>query len=901
MVLGQASSAIGSAVQVQSQRKLLLACAALLLVLLLSLLLAGRMLAGNFAAIEHQQALRETSQLGQAFNSDLRQLVVSTRNYARWDDAVNFIATGDHAFVASNFTEDALREMHVDLVWMADANGREVYSGFYDRGQGTLTSPAPTQLLGQFAKAMHDDQRLRELPPSDRLVRTTRGLAAFSVEQVRHSDGTQPTGAILMFARFFYDDDLLRVRETINQPLSYTYLPSLLTTAATADLPPDVRSWINTPDLDPTHVGEPTRNLITGYALMRDIEGRPAALFTTSERRDTYRLGVRATWLMLGGIALLLLLASACVLWLVVRLRSSFAAAQAAESRHARIASQLTEAITIVEAGSGRIVTANETVLRALGCTPDSIRSRTAFDLYPDLRTDALDEAAHSSSRQMHASRMRGEHGVMIDCEISMTRLPDELPGQLCLVGHDVGHRKAAEEQHRASQKKLVHMAQHDPLTGLPNRLFLRSRLPRALRHSASTGKLLALIYMDIDHFKNINDSRGHGVGDQLLQVVAKRLRAAVAAQDVVVRMGGDEFVIVGALLPDDDAIENLALRIGAAIQAPLQIDDAPLEVSASMGVAIHGRHGLDMETLLKHADIALYEAKAAGRRCHRVFSQDMVVRVSENVALEQALRRAVGTNQLSMDYQPVIDLRTGRVSSLEALMRWRHPELGLIPPSQFIPVADGCGLTVEFGNLALRDVLRQLRAWQDEKVPLVPVAVNISPVQLEQGDFDKHVLAMAREHGVDPRWLRFEITETALLKDPEALVQTLHALRSLGSQVLIDDFGTGYSGLSYLTRMPIDALKIDRSFVSDLGRSTARTPIIGAVIDMARRLKLSTVAEGVETAEQAALLRDQGCDYAQGYYFSKPVSARNCKALLEHIGWDRQVSETIVQRVISA
>jgi diguanylate cyclase (GGDEF)-like protein/PAS domain S-box-containing protein len=899
MVEGPGSTTTGSVSQFQAQGKLLLVCGGLLLGLLLSLLLAGRMLAGNFAAIERQQALRETAQLGQAFNSELRQLVVSTRNYARWDDAVNFVASGDRAFINSNFTEDTMREMHVDVAWMTDANGREVYSGFYDRGQGTLVSPAPPALLAQFAKAMRDDAPLRERPPSERLVRTTRGLAAFSVEQVRRSDGTQPNGAIIMFARYFYDEDLERVRQTFNQPVTYSYLPSLQTAAATADLPGEVRSWIDTPGSRPVYVGKPSYDMVTGYALMRDIEGQPAALFTTSAPRETYRLGVRAAYLMLGGIALLLLLTSGCVLWLVIRLRNSFAAAQAAESRHSRIAAQLTEAITIVAADTGRIITANDTVLRALGCTAESIRSRTAFDLYPDLRSDALVDVAHSGTRQMHASRMRGELGAMVDCEISMTRMPDELQGQLCLVGHDISHRKAAEEQQRSSQKKLVHMAQHDPLTGLPNRLFLRSRLPRALRHSASSGKLLALIYLDIDHFKNINDSRGHGVGDQLLQVVAKRLRAAVAAQDVVVRMGGDEFVIVGALLPDEAAVENLALRIAAAIQAPLQIDDAPLEVSASMGLAIHGRHGLDMESLLKHADIALYEAKAAGRRCHRVFSQDMVIRVSETVALEQALRRAVGTNQLSMDYQPIIDLRTGRVSSLEALMRWRHPELGLVPPSQFIPVADGCGLTVEFGNQALREVLSQLRAWQDEHVPLVPVAVNISPVQLEQGGFDQHVMAMAKEYGIDPHWLRFEITETALLKNPEGLVETLQTLRSMGSYVLIDDFGTGYSGLSYLTRMPIDALKIDRSFVNDLGRSTERTPIIGAVIDMARRLKLNTVAEGVETAEQAALLRDLGCDYAQGYHFSKPVNARHCKVLLEQLGWERPITETIVRRAL--
>jgi diguanylate cyclase (GGDEF)-like protein/PAS domain S-box-containing protein len=887
--------------KVRSQRLLLLACTGLLLVLLLSLLLAGRTLRGSFATIERQQTAHETAQLKQAFNADMRQLVVSTRNYARWDDAAAFVATANRSFIASNFTADTLNEMHVDVAWIVDRDGRELFSAYFDRGQGVVTSPAPPTLLGQFAKAMRDDAPLREQQPDQRLLRTTRGLAAFSVEQVRHSDGTQPTGALLMFARFFYDQDLANVRRTYNQPMGYTYLPSLLTTAAAAGLPAEVRTWISNPAQEPVFVGTPTEQQITGYALLRDIEGAPAALFTTSMPRDIFSLGMRATTYLLGGIALLLLLASGCVLWLLLRLRHSFALAQAAEHRYARIAAQLSEAITIIDAESGRILTANETVLRALGCTNESIRSRTALDLYPDLRSDALAEAAHSGTRQMQVSRMRGEHGTLIDAEISITRMPDDQPGQLCLVGHDVSHRKTAEEQQRSSQKKLSHMAQHDALTGLPNRLFLRSRLPRALRHSADSGKLLAVVYLDIDHFKNINDSRGHAVGDQLLQVVARRLRAAVAAHDVVVRMGGDEFVIVGSLLADDAAVEELAKRIEAAIQAPLQVDDAPLEVSASMGIAIHARHGLDMETLLKHADIALYEAKAAGRRCHRQFSQDMLIRVSETVALEQALRRAVGTDQLSMDYQPIVDLRTGRLSSLEALMRWRHPELGLIPPSQFIPVADGCGLTVEFGNLALRDVLRQLREWQAAKVPLVPVAVNISPLQIEQGNFCEQVQGMAREYSVDLRWLRFEITEAALLKDPEGLVQTLQTLRSMGSQVLIDDFGTGYSGLSYLARLPVDALKIDRSFVSDLGRNAARTPIIGAVIDMARRLNLSTVAEGVETAEQAALLRDQGCDYAQGYHFSKPVGARHCKALLEQLGWERPISETLVQRAISA
>jgi diguanylate cyclase (GGDEF)-like protein len=466
-------------------------------------------------------------------------------------------------------------------------------------------------------------------------------------------------------------------------------------------------------------------------------------------------------------------------------------------------------------------------------------------------------------------------------------------------VGRDVSHRREAELQQRASHKKLVHIAQHDPLTGLPNRLYLRARLPRALRHAAKSERLMALIYLDIDHFKNINDSRGHGAGDALLQIVAKRLRATVAAQDVVLRMGGDEFVIIAGLLPGIDAVNGLALRLLAAMQAPLTLESAPLEISASLGVALYPNDGLDMESLLKHADIALYQAKAAGRRCHRLFSPDMLVRVSESVAMEQALRRAIGSDQFTMDYQPVINMRTGRVSSLEALMRWRHPDLGQVPPGQFIPVADSSGLTVELGMQGLRTVLAQLRAWQDAAVPIVPVAVNISPVQLEQSDFCASVLRLAAEHEVDPRWLHFEITETALLKDPAGLVGTLQTLRALGSKVLIDDFGTGYSGLSYLAKLPVDTIKIDRSFISDLGKNTARTPIIEAVIEMARRLHMTVVAEGVETEQQAKMLQAQGCEYAQGYFYSRPVNARHCRTLLEKLELERPLTETLMARVL--
>jgi diguanylate cyclase (GGDEF)-like protein/PAS domain S-box-containing protein len=884
----------------RQQRLLLGVCVGLLLALVTSLVIAARLFDRSFSGIEVDAAQQQALQLYRAFNADLRQLEISNRDYAEWQDAADFVASHDSRFVASNFTPDALTDMHVDLAWVVDGAGQALYSGILDRASTTIQSPAPAELLAQFARVMHGGAALSERAPAQRLLRTTRGLAAFSVVEIRRSRHAESTGAHMLFVRFIAAEDIARVREALQFPLELTYLPTTRAIGEATELPRAVRDWAAAAAAPPTLVRVEGARRIAGYALARDIDLKPAAILATSAARDISALGARITRTLLGGIALLLFASSAAVLWLVLRLRRGIAVHEEAERRHASIVAQLHEAIMLVDAQTGRIVEANDALLRALATTPEQIRSRTALEVYPDLSAEVLAAACGAAGKRMvHESRMRDGAGGTVEAEVSISLIESHGRQLLCLVGHDISHRRAAEHQQRASNRKLAHMAQHDPLTGLPNRLYLRARLPRALRVAASTGRLMALIYLDLDHFKKINDSRGHAVGDQLLQTVAQRLRAAVNAQDVVVRMGGDEFVIVAALLDNISAVEAVAQRLQAAVQAPMVIDNAPLEVSASLGIALYPNDGLDMDALLKHADIALYQAKEAGRARHRLFEQDMLVRVSESVAIEQALRRAVGTNQLHMEYQPVIDLLTGHVVSLEALMRWRHPEWGLIPPSQFIPIADASGLTNDIGVHALREVLAQLRAWLDADVPVVPIAVNISPVQIETTDFYELVARLTSEYRVEPQWLNFEITETALMKDPEGLAGTLRRLRARGSKVLIDDFGTGYSGLSHLAHLPVDVIKIDGSFVNDAGRVDARASIVTAVIDMAKKLQMTTIAEGVETAAQAELLRDQGCDFAQGYLYSKPVTARHCKALLHQLARQRPLTETLVARAL--
>ena len=875
-------------------------CAGTLIALFIGIALGARTLIGSFEQVETAATEQKTIQVYRAFEADLAHLDISNRDYAEWDEAADFVDNGNPHFIASNFVPQTLIGVHVDTIWIVDRSGHEIYSCFIDRRNGKMTSPAPRSLLQGLQRYLSNDARLMQLSPAERIVTTPRGLAAVSAREIKRTDLSGPTGAIMLFARFIEDEEIQRVRDTSQLPVSLTYLTA--GGSEIASLPSPVRVWA-------TAVGTGSRSLvratdersIAGYTLIRNADHVPVALFTTQSRRDIFALGYRTTWYLLGSFGVLFIAFGTAVVWLLLRLQRSSAAQHAGETRHRYIGAQLHEAIVLVDAKTYEIVEANETVLRALRCSLEQLSNRSVQDIFPDITAAALAQTFRDGGRKVLESRSYGKSGGKLDTEVaitSMTLLGRQL---LTLVGHDISHRREAEERERAVRRKLLQLAQHDSLTKLPNRLYLHSRLPRVLRKVAQGDRLLALIYLDLDHFKNINDSRGHGCGDQLLQVVAQRLRAAVGAHDLVARMGGDEFVVVASLLADAEAVTQLAALLRAAVQAPVMIEGEPLTVTASLGVAVYPRDGLDVETLLKYADIALYHAKEAGRDCYRLFAADMDVKVSEEVALEQALRHAIGTDQIYMEYQPVIEMRTGRVASLEALMRWRHPELGLIPPSQFIPVAEKSGLIVQLGQQALQHVLSRLRGWIDANVPIVPVAVNVSPLQFERTDFAAVVAQLAADASVKPCWLRFEITESAVMKEPQKLIGTLETLRLLGSEVLIDDFGTGFSSLSYLSKLPVDTLKIDRSFVHDLGRETARKSIINAVLDMAKRLNLKTIAEGVETAEQAEVLLELGCEFGQGYFYSKPVTARHCRALLEELRRELPLTETMLVRTVSS
>jgi diguanylate cyclase len=428
----------------------------------------------------------------------------------------------------------------------------------------------------------------------------------------------------------------------------------------------------------------------------------------------------------------------------------------------------------------------------------------------------------------------------------------------------------------------ISHSAQHDFLTGLPNRALVNDRITQAIARARRHNTRFAVLFLDLDHLKHINDSLGHVIGDKLLQSVGKRLLSCVRGSDTLSRQGGDEFVVLLSEVAQAKDAALCAQKMLTILQAPHFIGHHRLGVSASIGISVYPDDGLDTETLIKTADTAMYQAKEHGRNNYKFFEQEMNIRAVERQSIEESLRGALERQEFMLHYQPKINLETGAITGAEALIRWLHPERGLIPSLRFVPVAEDSGLILPIGRWVLREACQQARAWQDAGLPPLPVAVNISAVEFRDQNFLESVRAILKETCLEPRCLELELTESVLMQHAEATASVLQALKLMGVRLTVDDFGTGYSSLSYLRRFPIDALKIDQSFVRDITSNPDDATIVSAVINMGRSLKQRVIAEGVETREQFAFLQSQHCGEGQGYYFSRPVLAGQFAKLLE-------------------
>lgn len=446
--------------------------------------------------------------------------------------------------------------------------------------------------------------------------------------------------------------------------------------------------------------------------------------------------------------------------------------------------------------------------------------------------------------------------------------------------------REDMESKLREANERLViasvraqTIAEHDYLTGLPNRSVLNDRLAQSIALAQRHGKRVALMFLDLDHFKHVNDTLGHAVGDHLLQSVAKRLQACVRGSDTVSRHGGDEFVV---LLTEVEQVQDAALaaeKLIVAMAEPHLIDGHRLHTTLSVGVSLYPEDGKDAKVLVRNADIAMYHAKKSGRNKYQRFTADMNARAVNQQSVEEALHRALEQRELVLHYQPKVNLGTGAITGVEALLRWQRPHR-LVAPAEFVKIAEDCGLIVPIGKWVLREACRQMKAWLQAGLDIGQIAVNVSAVEFHEKDFLAEVRTILNETGLDPQYLELELTESVLMQDTELATAVLRALKDLGVRIAIDDFGTGYSSLSYLQRLPIDTLKIDQSFVRDIDGG-AGGAIISAIIAMGASLNHRVVAEGIETPQQRAFLQSRCCPEGQGYLFSRPVGAKEFAALL--------------------
>lgn len=491
------------------------------------------------------------------------------------------------------------------------------------------------------------------------------------------------------------------------------------------------------------------------------------------------------------------------------------------------------------------------------------------------------------SGRRLEFMKLMDEHGIVSNFESRVYRKDGSviwISENARAVRNDAGnflfYEGTVEDitQRKANEAKIHFQATHDPLTKLANRALLQERLDQSIAQARQEGKCVATVFLDLDKFKYINDSLGHQVGDELLLTIAERLRHCVRESDTVARLGGDEFVLVLVNQSNDKSVETTVQRVLADVAKPWTVNGMEVQVTCSVGISMFPAHGTDSTALLKHADAAMFEAKRLGRNNSQYFSENSSGLITDGLEMVSSLRRAVENQELLLHYQPKYDLHTGRLAGAEALIRWRHPKRGLVSPAEFIPMAEEAGLIGGIGEWVLQEACRQSRDWQKAGYPPISVAINVSPMQLERDDLVHQVATVLEQTGLAPELLEIEITESGMMRKVEHSMAVLQKLKNIGVRISIDDFGTGYSSLSHLKRLPLDTLKVDKSFVHNISSDHENLSIVKAIVLLAGSLKLRVVAEGVETEEEYKLLRNIGCDEMQGYFKGRPVPA-NCFA----------------------
>jgi diguanylate cyclase (GGDEF)-like protein/PAS domain S-box-containing protein len=843
-------------------------------VVVLGTLIASRYLVvQKFASIEQTDVSRSLEILRQAVQTHNTEVAVVNRDYSRWDDMYSYVDSLDPQFETQNFSQPGLDEMNVDLVWVLNTRNEIVASFDNDTDSDRYSNGARPHILAELAALAPSIEKIRNQEDGLRIVLIAGTPFVIAAQTILRSDRTGPPKGTLVFARAIGAPEMVRVRKDSQLDAVFQLANTPLGSERLSG-EPGLRGE-STVALHPV-----SAERMDGHLRLDGVDGQPIGVLSVRFGREVMQNGQRGANYLVFLVALLV--ASAMAGWHIYsnRLRRSSAAARASQARYRAVVEKTPAGIILFNKSSQVILDANPAAQRMMGAPFALLQQHRMGSLFNDEMQFGT-VTAQGAPRAPQVTTLARSDSSTIDLEYTIVDIAPDQEEITAMILRDVSHRREAERRTAEHQRSLQHQAMHDALTGLPNRVHLNEQLPLLMTQADRRAGSIAVFYIDCDHFKNINDSRGHTVGDEYLRCVARRLRGTLANSDVVVRMGGDEFLVVTRHDERTPNAQSIAARIANNLKQPIQLGDANYTVTCSIGVATYPNDATTMSELLRAADIALHEAKARGRDSVQAFDAAMNKRVQERLGLEQDLRKAVEADAIDIHLQPLVDIRSGQIVSFEALARWHHPLHGSVPPLSFIKVAEQSDLIVNLGESVLRRVSRLMSDWRSAGIEPVPVAVNVSAKQLQRSDLPAKILEITHQFGVSPQMIGVELTESVAMNESPEHIAKLHALRDLGMRVSVDDFGTGYSSLSYLRNLPIDYLKIDRSFVRDMHADGNDAAIVRAIISMAASLRLGTVAEGVESREQASQLVALGCSVAQGYYFSKPVPAEDTFDLL--------------------
>ena len=807
----------------------------------------------------------EAERVRSVVDGTLDDLSRTDRDWATWDHAASFVDHPDDAqFIADTLTPTQFRNLNLRTVVFAPLSGPPAWG----RALG-----ASGETLDPLAPGLWDDLRsaLNLATPlgadEDRHAMLAAGGHVFAVaaHAILPSSGRGPSTGTLVMARTFDGPALDALALRMGHRVTFM-------SVADPDLPPDVRDGLGALAAGaPTFITPCPDGQLAAVGLFRDAQGRPSVIMRFVGERWIVAWARVAQGLMLGGLTL-----AAVLLVLLVRrqLRRAVAGEDplSAGALAQVFVDQSNDGVILVDRVNGAILRTNDAARRALGTRSPAESSAWLSGLLNGF-VIAPGEA-RIGPKEVVLPPVPGAAGIPLELEVSAQPIVRGAETVLCVVMRDVSERKRVEQHIR-------HQAYHDTLTQLPNRQLFNDRLAMALAQARRSTECLGVLLIDLDHFKTINDTMGHDMGDELLVQAAERLRKCVRDCDTIARLGGDEFIVLLPRLELQSGAGTVAERILNALRQPFRLNDREVHLGCSVGVAVHPQDGNDPSTLFRNADLAMYHAKQQGRNAWVLHDPSMNEQAADMLELKTELLHALRDDELFLEYQPQVESVTGRLIGFEALVRWRSPKRGIVPPIRFIPVAEETGQIVAIGDWVLRAACKQIRTWMDQGLPPVRVAVNFSARQFLERDLVETVQRILEETGCPADLIEVEVTESIAMKHADRSVAALKRFREMGMGVALDDFGTGYSSLAYLRQFPLQRLKIDRAFIREIAESDNSRTMVDAIVGLAHSLDLEVCAEGVETPAQIALLRTLACDVLQGYGLARPMPAPDATDLL--------------------